>query len=133
MKTKNTQLTQKLAIWAIPKSSYQIERDRKENPDADAFEFRVLTNSPWESGAVNVFEKEVTIEVPDGIDLTQRAIETLTKAKQDLLANVNHQIEEINKQIANLTLIEHTPDYEEGDSNHDWVPAEPDTHNEGSV
>lgn len=110
MKTKNTQLTQKLSVWAIPKSAYTIEKERERNPNSEPFEFKVCTNFPWESGAVNVFEKEVTIEVPDGIDLTQRAIETLTKAKQDLLANVNYQIDEINKQIANLTLLEYIPE-----------------------
>jgi len=105
MKTQNTKLTQTVKVWAVPRSSYAMEQ----NPNSPPFEFRIRTDSPWENGAVNVFEKEITIEVPDGIDLTERAIATLREAKLAVLADAERRIVEIDTQISNLTLIEHKP------------------------
>ena len=106
MKTKKTEFKQKVGIWAIPKSSYQIEQ----NPDDEPFDFQVRTDKPWINGAVQVHEEEISMTVPEGIDITMKAIETLNAAKVELQASLNSQIAEINGQISNLLRLECIPD-----------------------
>jgi len=109
MKTKNTTFTQTVGVWAIPKSSYQIEQ----NPDAEPFDFQVQTGMAWQNGAVKVHEEPITITVPEGINLTAKAIETLELAKAELYGSLKEQIKEIDNQIRTLSLLEHiTPEEE---------------------
>lgn len=103
MKTKNTEFKQVVSIWAIPKSSYLIEQ----NPDNDHFYFEVRTDSCWQSGAVNVHSEEISITVPAGIDITCKAVETLEKAKEEIMSRAREEAAEITNQINKLMLIEH--------------------------
>lgn len=103
MKTKKTEFKQNVAIWAIPKTSYQIES----NPGDEPFYFEVMTNSAWQQGAVKVHDEEISITVPEGIDITRKAIETLNAAKVELQATLNQQVSELNDQINALLQLEY--------------------------
>lgn len=109
MKTKKTEFNQTVGVWAIPKTSFEIEQ----SPKAEPFYFQVQTNSPWQNGAVKVHEENITITVPEGIDLTAKAIETLELAKAELYGSLKQQVADIDSQIKALTMIEHIAPEEE--------------------
>lgn len=106
MKTKNTVIKQKLNIWAIPQTPYTMENV----PDAPPFYFEVRTEMCWHTGAVNVHEVEFSTEIPEGIDLTAKAVETLKEAKRKVQAEAHREIADIDKMIENLMYLEHNDD-----------------------
>ena len=106
MKTKKTVIKQKLNIWAIPQGTYTMEND----PDAPPFYFEVKTDMCWNTGAVNIHEVEFSAELPEGIDLTAKAIETLKEAKRKVQAEAHRDIADIEKMIDNLIYLEHDDD-----------------------
>ena len=103
MKTTQKTITQELQIWAVPRSTWHMEN----YPNDEPFTFEVSTSKPWESGAVHVHNVEVTLVVPAGIDLTAKAIETLREAIKETRDAAEHKVENLNKQINNLLMLEH--------------------------
>ena len=117
MRTKETPFTQKLNVWAVPRGVYEIEQ----NPNIDPFKFSVSTdNSNWETGAVNVYSTEVTITVPAGIDLTQKAVETLEEALKQREADHYLTMQNIRQQISNLLLLTHRPEGDGTEIDHEF-------------
>lgn len=102
------------AIWALPKY------DPKPGEFPFAYE---LSDSPtyhWQKGAIMVAEVELSAAVPAGIDLFQRALETLTIKESEALKKYNEEIEFIKKERSKLLLLsgpstsEHDYEYVEG-------------------
>ena len=105
MKTKRTEVVQKMAIWAIPKSDYEIEESA---PGEMPFKYQIMTSggSPWQDGSVKVHEKEITMYVPAGLDLLEKAVETLKEQIKETRAEAQSKIYKYEAQINNLLLIE---------------------------
>lgn len=108
-------VTGKVHVWALPKN--QDYDDMEGGP----FKYE-LTNSGsyhWKTGAVCVYEQDVTVEVPAGIDLISKAFETLNAAKVQAQVDYNQRIMEIDKQIHQLLMLTHQPDPDV-----EFIPAE---------
>lgn len=119
MKSTAQAVTGTVYVWAVPKNpNYD---DLSEGP------FKYETSSSgsyhWKPGAVCVFEQEVTINVPAGIDMISMAFKTLEAAKVQAQVYYNQRIMEIDKQISQLLMLTHQP---EPSSEPEFIPAEVD-------
>lgn len=103
MITKQETVVSEAAIWAIPVEEWR----RKTDPELGLFEYKIITHSPWESGAVKVIDVTVAGVVPEGINLLQRAIETLEDAKLEKFKAYKEAEARIDQQIAGLLMIGH--------------------------
>jgi len=117
IKTKEQNISTKLQIWAIPKSSYHIQFEKDEgDPAPFPFTYEVRTDRCWATGAVMVKEAPVEVYLPGDIDLYEKAIETLDQAEEDVMAEAHRQVEELKKQRQQLLLLSHSPAATEDDS-----------------
>jgi len=98
MRTKEEDVTQEVAVWAIP--------DKYEQTDKP-FIFKLSTITPWEEGAVKVCTEQVTITVPEGINLMAKAVETLEGLKDEEVAEHNTRLANLDAQIQNLLRLTH--------------------------
>lgn len=98
MITQKTKATGTVAVWAIPTSEWERQRDET----LGVFKYVLSTCDRYESGAVKVHEYSVALTVPGGIDLLQRAVATLMEAKDKVLGEAQRRAEEIQKQINQL-------------------------------
>lgn len=116
MITKPEKVVGKAAIWAIPLSDWERQRRKTE----DRFEYQICTHTPYQTGAVKVADVEVSAMLPGGINLYQRAIQTLEEAKEERKRTYNEEISRINEQINSLLQLS-------------WQPAEQPKEVEGEV
>ena len=100
-----TEVTSTLAVWAIPRNQEFV------NPGELPFRYQVNTDghTPWQDGATKVHTTEVTVIVPAGIDLLASAIDTLKEEIKRTKDEAKVRVEKFEKQIANLSLLEHKP------------------------
>ena len=106
MKTDFEKVTATVQIWAIPQSKWALENQ----PDLPLFYYDLRVGKCYTDGAVHVADHEVTLEVPEGIDLTARAVDTLIAEQQRTRAEAEVRVVELQEQINGLLLIEHKPD-----------------------
>lgn len=100
--TKKTEVTADISIWAVPK--YNAEADD------DPFNYELFAGGkPWRSGAVKVNTIPVTLMVPEGLNLIQKAIETLKEAQDEVRTEADEKVAELEKRIGEFTLLEYTP------------------------
>ena len=57
-----------------------------------------------------LYERDVTIMVPEGIDLLRAAIDTLRKEKEEALKEYEDKVERIDIEIQKLALLEYQKD-----------------------
>ena len=97
MKTKRTEVNCTLAIWAIP-NSYKDEEGTL------PFDYKVKlgNETPWQDGSVKITESEQIVYVPAGIDLLEKAIETLKGEIQKTRADAQKTVEKYEKQMESL-------------------------------
>lgn len=104
MLTKREKVQGTAFIWALPTSDWE----RKMDPEIGVFKYDVSTQSHrYESGAVKVSEHPISLEVPAGINLLERAIATLNEEKQRVLGEAQKKATEIQEQINGLLMITH--------------------------
>jgi len=108
MKTTKTEVSQTLQIWAVPQSDWH----REQYPDDPPFRYEVRTDKPWGTGCVMVHEQDVTVVIPEGIDITRAAIKTLQEAINETMAEAQVKVDELTQQIDKLLMLEHKPDLE---------------------
>jgi len=104
--TAETVVRQDIFIWAIPQSAWYIE----EHPDECPYTFEVRTDKPWEKGAVKVYEQELELVVPAGINVTEKAIETFKEAQREVQLEADEKINNLEDRIKALLQITHQPD-----------------------
>ncbi len=99
--TKDTEVKGDISIWAVPR--------RGAEPDEDPFEYELFTegNKPWRDGAVKVNTLPVTLMVPAGLNLVQKAVETLKEAQNEILKDANEKVAELEARIGELALLTH--------------------------
>lgn len=107
MLTKNDHVTSVISIWAVPLSDWQIAELEE---GALPFEYEThTTTKPWKRGAVKVTEHNVTLSVPEGVNLLEKAIETLEEAIEDRKKQYHTDVAEINQRIQELLLLTYVP------------------------
>lgn len=91
-------------VWARPRKYY--------DPDGlEPFVYELRTDTCYAEGAVDVTGPvEISIPVPAGVNLVERAVLTLNEKKDLALKEYLKTCEELNKQIERLTLITHQPE-----------------------
>ena len=91
--------------------------------DGGPFKYEITNSGSyhWKSGAVCVYEQDVTVDVPAGIDLISKAFDTLNAAKVQAQVDYNQRIMDIDKQIHQLLMLTHQPEPQPEDNDHDLV------------
>lgn len=113
MYTSNEAARGKVAVWAVPKYSWELEAELRENPNTTPRPFKYALyagTKPWQDGAVQVVEREVSIVVPAGINLVEKAVETLEEAKRELYVETQEKINKLDARIQELRLLAFIPD-----------------------
>ena len=106
-------LTQTLKIWAVPNKDY----DPKEE-DSRPFRYEVRKgglydyDKPYQEGAVEVAETDVTVTVPGGVDLVWAAVQTLERARKEAREEWYKKDQEFLEAIDSLKMIEYQPEEE---------------------
>lgn len=113
MKTKNESVSGKVGIWAVPTSSYDREFHK-----APAFQYKFYANAtkPWENGCVLVVEHDVILPVPEGINLIEKAIDTLQAAKTEVWADAQEKVDALDTKIKEFQLLTYQPEVDDVDS-----------------
>ena len=94
----------KVSIWAIPRSIEKIKEGK------DPFRFELHTRDPYVTGSVRIIEHEIELQLPAGIDLLAKAVETLKQQQKDIQARAQYDITQLQEQINQLQLLTHQPD-----------------------
>lgn len=100
MITRLTKVTGIATIWAVPTSEWE----RKNDPDIGMFRYEVAQYQ-YQTGAVKVRECEVTLTVPAGINLLERAIATLEEERTRVLGEAQKKAMELEQEIKKLLLL----------------------------
>lgn len=105
--TEATDVEGEVSIWAIPRR-YPSE----DNPQP--FDYKII-NYAYEQGAVKVVTHNIKLPVPAGINLFEKALDTLEAAKETAHQAYMEQIRNIDEQIQQLQLIGYTPPAQRAD------------------
>ena len=111
MLTKSDHVTSVISVWAVPLSDWEIS-ELEEGALPFKYESHITTK-PWKQGAVKVTEHNVTLSVPEGVNLLEKAIETLEEAIEDRKKQYHTDVAEINQRIQELLLLTYVPPAEE--------------------
>ncbi len=95
----------KVSIWAIPKQEWIDNKFVFTN----GWNYRLSTSGLHLSGAVCVCTNEISLPLPGGINLAEKAIETLETAKKDELKEHLERQLVLDNMIGNLRQITHNP------------------------
>ncbi len=108
IETSHEAITTELSIWAVPKSTWRMEEDNTQFP----FEYKIYAGNdkPYADGAVRVETEPFTMHVTAGIDLLFQAVDTLEQAKKDAYDEYLRISAGLDKKLATLRLLSHTPD-----------------------
>ena len=74
------------------------------------FTYRLSAISLCHGDETLVYSDKISITIPAGIDLVNKAVESFEAQQEALRAKAYVEIQEIQEKIDNLKLLEHTPD-----------------------
>lgn len=101
MKTKREPVTGPISIWAVPRHPDTVAAGER----LFYYELSTTKEYHWRTGAVCVHTEEVTLMLPGGINLYEKAVETLYAAKEEASKEYLRKLAEIDKQIEGLKLL----------------------------
>ena len=109
IKTTKATVTKNGGLWAVPK--YEIK------PGEFPFNYELSDSASyhWNNRAILVQEVELSAEVPEGIDLFSRAIETVSAREAEALKQYNetmNQLAEMRKSLLLLAAPAPEPEYD---------------------
>jgi hypothetical protein len=103
--TKET-LTETVSLWAVPRRS----------PKIGEFPFEYVVHGTgeyathWNDSAILLGRFPISMEVPDGVDLYAKCLETLDHQAKDAMATYSQRMQEIDKRRESLLMLAHTPE-----------------------
>jgi hypothetical protein len=102
VKTIETEIKHTFHIWAIPGTEYEFERT------GERFYYDVISyeGDHWKEGAVKVSSQELTLVVPEGIDLVAAAVSTYEEALAAEDERHRGVVTDLNLRIKGLLLLE---------------------------
>jgi len=111
MKTKETRIPVKLFISATPNICYDPEYKGSEpfTYEVHTFDLTGLDHRPDD---ILLFSENISITLPEGIDLIQKSVDTLEEQKKKLQVEYHMKKIVIEDKIANLLALEYKPDQE---------------------
>jgi hypothetical protein len=101
MKTVKEEVTGPVSVWALPTTEWE----RKNDVNLGFFKYCIRTDTPYIRGSVKVHDYTIRVQVPEGIDLLQRAIATLMEQKDAVLGAAQKEATDIQQQINSLLLL----------------------------
>lgn len=104
MKTKAETHEQEIHVWAVPRTITE------KNARPFSYDLWINDSGHWCTDAVFVCSSVVKVSIPDGIDLIEKAVETLKQQASDIRTEANSKVAKIEKRISGLLLIEHQPE-----------------------
>jgi len=110
--TEKTPVTETIQLWAMPHSKWH----RETFPDDGPFMFVMRTDEPYGEGNILLDEQELTLHVPAGIDLREKAIETLQAEVDKVRREAKERCKDLQEQINSLRLLAHMPEEAEDNS-----------------
>ena len=112
MKTTSKTVSGPISIWAVPRTDWEVES----SDDNELFDLELYSGDikPYREGAVHIHTEAVNVECPAGIDMVQAAVDTLHDAKEREATQYAARIGDLNKKIAALLRLSHTPSDEDG-------------------
>ena len=100
-------ITGEVSIWAVPRSKW----DRDQNPEnPDPFRYELSTSTVWADGAIKVCSEEISLEMPKDVDLLGQALATLKAKQEQIMADAQCKVTELQAQINDLLLLTHQPE-----------------------
>lgn len=109
--TKREKVEGQVSVWAVPKSNYELKREKEAAPDSVPRPFNfVLMSEPgrrWETGAVKVQTFDASFVIDGGINLVEKALETLNDEKKVAYDEYAKKLKELDAAIDRLKLLEH--------------------------
>jgi len=122
MFTKKEKVSGFVSIWAVPNMYAGQRLSGDSGPTEPPFRYELHTGHCWQTGAVQVKEFDLQLEIPEGINLIQKALDTLDAAKQNRWETYVRECKEIDEQKAKLMMLTYqaSPTVEEDDG---YIPA----------
>lgn len=106
MKTARTVIHDTVYIFAETKSQYALDNlDPGELP----FTYKVQSYDLGDENRVRICEQEVSITIPDGIDITLECIKNLQERIETVEKDAAKKVANLKERIKNLALIEYKP------------------------
>lgn len=105
MKTKREKVSGTAAVWALPRTEWEIEQ----SDDGRPFRYTIKTETAWQDGAVKVCEFDAETYIPEGLDLVAKAIETMQEKIETIQKRAEQEVGDLITQISSLRLLEHQP------------------------
>ena len=99
------------AIYAVPRTEHEIST----SDDGCPFSYVLKTNPPWQDGTIKLHEVDLKADLPAGIPLLERAIETLKEAIAEEERESRKRVTAMQARIDALALIEYIPVPEQDD------------------
>lgn len=94
------------AVYALPRTEHEIST----SDDGCPFGYVLKTNPPWQDGAIKLHEVTIAVDLPAGIPLLEKAIETLKEAIAEEEKESARKVAAMQARIDALALIEYIPE-----------------------
>jgi len=106
MKTEKFSVTAPIYVWAWPKDP------KYEDVEGGVFHFDLRDSKSyhWRTGAICIHEMEVTIDVPAGVDLLGKAVDTIHAKIAEEQMEQDRTVRELNEQLKGLLQLTHQPE-----------------------
>jgi hypothetical protein len=125
MKTDGRTIKAKVYVFAQMKTNYELDNLK----DGDLpFNLRVKDFDYGDEASVRIMEHEISVRIPEGIDLTTKCIENLREKISAVEEQCRKDVADLQQRIRNLALIEYKPP--SGEADIEWLPVEDLDNNE---
>jgi hypothetical protein len=99
--TEHERISGEVEVWAVPVDQYTAEETGR------LFEYEIRTYRSFDDGAVKVCTDTITVDVPGGINLIEKAIETLDEKAAEHLKEYQEALKEIEHKKSQLLMLTH--------------------------
>jgi hypothetical protein len=107
--TKETECTGEVSVFAKPNDFYNPN-----DPEDQAFTYILREGtSHWNDRCVLIVTHPVTLPIPAGVNLVEKAVQTLHNKIAEKRAELAQDIAKLEEEIAKLTMITYQPSSEE--------------------
>jgi hypothetical protein len=103
MTTTQRDVASEVSVWAIPEKDW-VDGEWKMT---GKWEYSLQTGSVYTKGAVKLYTQKVTLTVPEGIDMLNKAIDTIREEITSIRAETHKEIAELEATITQLLMLTH--------------------------
>jgi len=107
MKTEKTTVTGTIYVFAKAKSDYVLENLE---PGELPFTYEIKSYDYGDESCVRLHEQQISITVPDGIDITMECVKNLNERIEAVEEKAKRDVADLQARIKAIALIEYKPD-----------------------